>query len=68
MTKLEILQNSIDKINGDWASIGSQLNTFLQKGEFSLMKAYLMGIAQVVYIKGAPKKIVEELRLISSLI
>lgn len=68
MNKLEILQASINKINGDWASIGCQLNEFLQNGEFSLMKAYIMGIAQVVYIKGAPKKIVEELRLISSLI
>ena len=68
MNKLEILQKSINNINGDWASIGSQLNHFLQNGQFSLMKSYLMGVAQVVYIKGAPKKIIEEFKIISSLI
>ena len=70
MSKLAALQEEIYEIgkNSDWHHVSQCLQTALNNGALGVMKAYLKGIEDVVYIKGAPRKIANSLKNIKDIL
>lgn len=70
MSKLEQLQENIWEIgkNSNWYHVSQCLQTALNNGALGVMKAYLKGVEDVVYIKGCPRKIAECLKNIKEIL